>query len=295
MKDKARLGINLKIASATSVVLFTLLTVFVGTYTWFQSARFKDSNNNDIAVTQRGKFQSISFYSCTNVTNNENESLTSFSFDMDYTGCISYDWDTFSYSTDGITDLSLQQYDPFSNKHRPCLAIVELNREYDTDEDYIKIDLSTESAGFLGAVDTENKTKVYKLGEDSELLVKSEDGVDYYPLSSVVDFKYKAFSADEYDTWTNGKDTYDVTIGQLTDGDNFVSVVNATQYSHFENDINVYSSSRGQNVKYIAIVIDYYFDAIESIYSTFLGDDVLESNSYQYILHFICDWSWAIL
>ena len=126
MKVRLPSRINLKIISATSVVLFTLLTVFVGTYTWFQSARFKDSDNNDIVVTQRGKFQSISFYSCTNVTNNENESLTSFSFDMDYTGCISYDWDTFSYSTDGITDLSLQQYDPFSNKHRPCLAIVEL-------------------------------------------------------------------------------------------------------------------------------------------------------------------------
>ena len=47
------------------------------------------------------------------------------------------------------------------------------------------------------------------------------------------------------------------------------------------------------DTKYIAVIIDYYSDAIEYIYSSFLGDPILES--YDSILHFICDWTMEVL
>lgn len=294
MKVRLPSRINLKIISATSVVLFTLLTVFVGTYTWFQAIKNNQELNNEIKVHQFGKFSKLSFHPLLSATPANSENPTNYSFDLDETGSLSYDWDTREVTPAGDTDIILNEYDPL-HKHQPCLAIIELNDNYNNDETETKITISTDTVGFLGAL--ENKKNKYSLGAESELLIDQVDGVDYYPLSSVASFSYKAFSQSEYNTWINNKSSYDVTVSDLTTANGFVRVNNAQQTSTFTKEATIYSSGTGTNtdVKYIAFVIDYYFDAIESIYSTFLGDTVLESSSYNYALHYICDWEWNIL
>ena len=287
-------GVNMKIAAATSVVIFTLLVSFIGVYSWFETVRNNESLNEDINVFQYGKFSKLSFHQLESRVPAQGDNPTSYSFDIDETGSLTYDWDDETITPSGNTNIILNQYDPM-HRHQPCLALIELNDNYNNNKTETKITISTDTIGFLGAL--ENKKNKYSLGSDSELLIKQVGNVDYYPLSSVASFIYRAFSKSEYNTWINGKSTYDINLSTLTSVDGFVTVDNTHQTSSFANEATIYSSGTGNNtdVKYIAFVIDYYFDAIESIYTTFLGDSVLESNTYNYVLHFICDWEWNIL
>ena len=294
MRNKLLNGVNMKIAAATSVVIFTLLVSFIGVYSWFETVRNNESLNEDINVFQYGKFSKLSFHQLKSRVPTQGDNPTSYSFDIDETGSLTYDWDDETITPSGNTNIILNQYDPM-HRHQPCLALIELNGNYNNNKTETKITISTDTIGFLGAL--ENKKNKYSLGNDSELLIKQVGNVDYYPLSSVASFSYRAFSESEYNTWINGKSTYDISLSTLTNVDGFVTVDNAHQTSSFANETTIYSSGTGNNtdVKYIAFVIDYYFDAIESIYTTFLGDSVLESNTYNYVLHFICDWEWNIL
>ena len=82
----------------------------------------------------------------------------------------------------------------------------------------------------------------------------------------------------------------------LEGGQNFVDFIDVTDDDYeidFEQDITIYSSSN-RHIKHVALVIDYYPEAIEYIYQTFLGDDTLD-NTFEGILHFICDWTMEII
>ena len=299
MRKRLLNGVNMKIAAATSVVIFTLLVSFMGVYAWFTSTRLVDTTGDDFKVLQYGKFSQLTFYPLDSIDRDGEEGApTDYHFSTDDTGSIIYNWNTNSYSKTGNTDVTLSQYSPFNRNH-PYLAIIELNDEYNTTTDDIAISLTTDTIGFLGEI--ENKKNKYALGVDSPLKITIKDGKVYYPLSSVAEFAYKTFSSDEYEAWIideeteENKDTFDLAINDLskTAEYKFVTPVNTQQTSSFDNDITIYSSTAGKTVKYIAIVIDYYFDAIDSIYSTFLGDTVLEAD--EYVLRFQCDWEWNIL
>ena len=75
----------------------------------------------------------------------------------------------------------------------------------------------------------------------------------------------------------------------LNEADRFVDVDNEAESTSFKNEA-VWADFTSGTVKYVAVVIDYYVDAIEYIYSTFLGDYTLEI-SYDYLIYFMCDWS----
>ena len=66
-----------------------------------------------------------------------------------------------------------------------------------------------------------------------------------------------------------------------------------TEVTNFVQNTSVYSSPAGKHIKHIALVIDYYADAIEFIYSTYLGNRTLE-NYFNGILNFTCDWTMVI-
>ena len=128
----------------------------------------------------------------------------------------------------------------------------------------------------------------------------------------MVCFRTKAFSTAEYNAWINGASSYAITGLSLPQPDevqgnetpttwlnpvdhNFAEADVDADSSSFEQESTVYRSDPEGSavVKYIAIIVDYYDLAVEYIYSTFLGNTVLENN-YQYILNFTCDWKWEI-
>ncbi|MCR4911172.1 MAG: hypothetical protein K5925_01435 [Bacilli bacterium] len=293
----------IKIVAATSVVIFSLLSVCAGAFAWFLSERDQSAASSSFSVKSYGKFESISFHRLTSKNVNvANDSTSTFSFEKTAYGAITYNWDTGKYIPSGTsTSLTLPQYDPL-DQHQPVLAVIKLNREYDTDGGSVVIKTTTTVDGFLGKQNETTHVNIYKLGNPSDpteaakptlkMTNDYDDGVhDRYPLSSVANMRCQNFSTTEYTTWANGS-TLDLTLGNLTGKKSFVTVDNALGTSSFTKSIEVYNSGEGKDIQYIAVMIDYDPDAIEYTYSTYLGNDIMES--YNYILYFLCDWEWEI-
>lgn len=63
MRKRLLNGVNMKIAAATSVVIFTLLVSFIGVYAWFEASRNVDNTADTFKVEKlTGAVQSFSIY-----------------------------------------------------------------------------------------------------------------------------------------------------------------------------------------------------------------------------------------
>ena len=296
---------SLKIVAATSICLFSLVSAFSGAIAWFSANKDVANSGSQVGVKVLGKFKTISYHSYTGTPTS-----TNWSFNKTPYASVDYDWNLHRFNSpkDGSGNtissftFSMNQYDPM-NQNKPILVLIELMNEYDASTGasvYVKG--ITETAGFLGAKE-EGVSGVhlpkYKLdGTSPNLLLKSEtvEGktTDYYPLSSVVKFRSAHFSNSEYETWS-GNSTYNLTTSNtyVPSDHNFTTVDHNNDTSSFEQSSLMYSSDGDDVVKYIAIVVDYNTDAIDYIYSTYLGDTVMEER-YNYILNFLCDWKWEV-
>ena len=301
----------IKIVSATSVCIFALFAVFSGALAWFSMIEDADASGVNIGVGIEEHFNKISYYQYLSSPAPTDDAC---SFNMTPYASITYNSSTRSFNNpvDGSGNtlanfnLVMDQYEPMS-KHKPILVIAELSQDITCEDNGmggIRVFAYTETEGYLGEKN-ENHQPAHTLGSNSDLKIVTINGVDYYPLSSVVHFRAKAFSQAQYNAWINGKSSFDVT--GLTDEDtdwlgpadnNFAeasSDIDEVDTSEFHPRSTVYSStySGDETIKYIAIVVDYYDFGIEYIYSTFLGNETLES-TYAYVLHFVCDWKWEI-
>lgn len=305
---------SLKVISATAMVIFTLIVSFSGAVAWYLSARGQSNSSTNISVKSFGKFESVSFH-----TLNGKRTVSTINY-VDFnggnpTGKVTYNWETYSCNTPtGDTSIALSEYDPLNPSH-PLLAIFELTDEYDTTKDgSVFINATSSKNGFLGHLNNDNTT-TYTLGDISDdILVRYVDNDDqeenpyirydfYYPLSSAVTFKYKTFSEDEYETWISSwvyedeeyvSGFFSLAENELTDSEEkFVEIDNSNESSSFNQTINIVNTGTGKLVKYIAVVIDYDADAIEYIYSSFIGNPYLEATGYR--LNFECDWEWEII
>ncbi|MCR5348488.1 MAG: hypothetical protein K6E59_02625 [Bacilli bacterium] len=302
---------TLKIIAATSVAIFSLAAVFTATSAWFESVRNVDTAGDAFNVKNlSGHLASVSFHKLDSKTTDSNGDATSFTFSSTAVGTITYDWnnDTGEYvpTLEGDTRIKLKQYDPM-DRSQPLLLMLHLSQAYETTGPSIRVNGLTAATGFLGARDS-SQQPVYSL-DDTDIILDSRgsvhlvDGsstpytVNYYWLSSVVQFYQTTFANDTL-SWTYAMTSEYATehsVPKLNNSpDKFVTVDNEAETSSFRNAPNLFSSSNGQTIKNIALVIDYYPDAIEFIYSTYLANAILE-NTYGSIMSFLCDWSLEVI
>ena len=286
---------KLRIVAATSVTIFSLAVAFTGAFAWYSLNKAVNGKGEENSVTNvTGKLKSITFHRLeSKVTDPSTGIATSFSFYKNASGTITYNWSnytgTYVPATSGDTRIQLQNYTPIDQEH-PVLLLFEFNQEYDTSVDNISINATSRTGDFLGARDAEHdNVPVYDLATD---IYKIIDGNPYYGLSSIAYFYKKAMSQTAYNTF-NGGTVYTLTKSELTVANRFTTVDNEAETSSFQIQITIDKETNG-GVKYIALVIDYYIDAIEFIYSTYLGDSTLESAAYDYTLNFICDWNMEV-
>ena len=303
---------KLKIFAATSVTIFSLLVLFVGTFAWYEAQFNRNEDADDFKVTTiDGKLKNIYFHNAESVVmNHETEKPVSFTFDDEYCGKISYDWDTNTATYSGDTSISLPEYNPLEHDH-PLLMVFELDDVYVSSIDgdmYIRA--TTEVEGYLGERDA-NSAPVYNLlgnGIYRSETVGTETNY-YYALSSVVNFYCTESASELYNksdetntTLINPTFTYanlrnrDQSIAAKEADENavvpdlsFTSIDNSDDTSAFTQHPSLYTSVAGTSIKYICVIIDYYSDAIEYIYSTYLGNDTLEY-TFHNELHYLCDW-----
>ena len=287
----------LKLVAATSVTIFSLLAVFTGSLAWFQTIKQQRDDASTLKVKDvSGKFKQMTFHTLAEngKTVSTNESQCSFKFNKTPVGTISYNWSTKQFNPTGTTSITLQPYETL-DRYQPMLLLVELQEEY---EDLQAGDLlisatadHVEGKGFIGARDETTNEPLYDLSSSDIYTVNNN--VKYYWLSSVIRFFSKSFNNSTFTTFSSAA-TYDFTLGNMDNQAHFVNIDSSDETSSFTESIDIYSSPASSSVKYIAVIIDYFPDAVEFIYSTFLGDATLESAEYDYELNFLCDWNMEV-
>lgn len=302
---------NLKIIAATAMTIFSLFAATLGAFAWF-AGKVQDAKNADefIVTVNTGRFKNLYFHQHTSkVIDTTTFKPVSYTFDSTPVGHISYNWDTQTATYVGNTGIDMVDYTPLDFA-QPILLVFELNDTYTLgNAGEIYIDAKTEEEDFLGARD-ENNAPVYDLTTD---YYKKEGSDYYYALSSVINF-YCTDSATELynkngDTNTTLINTT-YTVADLKSKEScaaakeadptavepdltFTTIDNDTDDSSFNKHPSIYKSEANSTVKYISIIIDYYSDALDYIYSTFLGNDTLETD-FESHLEFLCDWGLEI-
>lgn len=291
---------NLKIIGATSVTLFSLVTVFTATIAWFSMFQDVASGGMKIAAMDEvGRLNKIEIFE--------------FDKTIDKAGVPNYSF----YSTPSATVFGgsgldeeyflMGDYNPLHTDH-PILVLFTLKDNFVTtvaNDMYIK-GLTT-VPGFLG--ETLSGSPKYPLGSSSPLFRGTKDvekevivdgvpttqtvTVDCYPLSSAINFKCTDYSSSEYETLlTNStSNRIDIPTNSITLSESFVNFASSGAGITFKNNPTIYSSAGdGSQIQYVAMVVNYDGNAISAIYSTYLGNTVLD-NTYGGELYFTCDWS----
>lgn len=311
----------MKIIAATSVTIFSLLVLFIGTFAWFESSlhQTRQDDNFEVSVLD-GKLKAIYLHNVASngvVINNQTGKPTSFTFNSAYDGKITYDWDTKTAQYHGDTAITLEEYTPLDHDH-PMLMVFELDDAYSIEYDgEITIRATTETAGYLGERDeSNNNAPVYGLTTTGvyETTTDAEGTHYYYALSSVANFYCTDSDSELYNKDDSGDNTTLInptySYSSLRNRDqsiaaketdpttvvpdlSFTSINNSDETSSFNQRPTIYTSESGSSVRYISVVLDYYSDAVDYIYSTFLGNDTLEY-TFKNELDFLCDWGLEI-
>ena len=294
---------NLKILGATMVTLFSLVTVFTATIAWFSLNKTTHGDGMKAIVTKlSGRLDYVEFHDISTIEETETDKIYHFDKEVFTTITYNYEAETATYDNDDI--FVMNDYSPLNQEH-PLLVLfafkLDIVAEYEGD---IFIRGNTGIEHFLGSATKTGDVvaPTYPLGTGSPALVKHVSnahhngyGDDYYASSSIVDFKYHAMDSTAYATWYAG-DTLDF------DSDDLYQSVDRTFVNIDSNDPEdvtfnshpfLYRSPNGVTVKYVAIVVNYYAEAISMIYSTYIGDDLLE-NTFEGDLLFACDWSMEV-
>ena len=255
---------TLKIMSATMMTVFSLFSVFMGTYAWFTSQNSVNGEANSMEVINVSKsFSSLKIYDGNYVSNN-------YVFDMSAPVSVvtSSDNDHASVPMGTFTN---------SNRHHPILFVIEYERQlYPSDENPLNIIASTANTRlFVG--DKAND------GAGSGNLIDSK-----FPLSSFIHTYAVGYEGDL--PIENNTLTYSASTIEATDSYSFVTFSGSS--FDFSTQTNFAHFTSG-NYKKIAVILDYYDAAIEYVYSAYLGTDVLQGDASGYI-HFKCDWNLAV-
>ena len=260
MKVRLPSRINLKIISATSVVLFTLLTVFVGTYTWFQSVKGDDHTGDMFKVEKtEGSVTGYTIHEFYGVTTDNS------TWGFNPTPTVTVD---FSQGASQSTPLIMGEYS-LDNPDHPALILFSVEGSFETI-------IAKTSSEYLAS---------------AQATIQASNN----PLSSVIESQSLTFAVDPK---VNGNVTGNlvnelgntvsrtympIIKNQLSEKKSFVKFNgNAVDYKKeaklFEGDIT--------DKTFVGLIINYNSESLNYISSYYLGNSYLIEG-----LGFSCDWS----
>ena len=295
---------NLKIAAATGMAVFSLISVFVATYAWFTALPNVEGNGISIMVSQdkTGRLGYVEIHECLSTETIGGQKT--YLFDENPYTTLTYNWADGTTSVTGNTgNFPLGDYSPLLSDHPLLMVFAMLYPYTSVAEGDMYIKGATDVSGFLGSTN-DNGDPLYTLGDQTATVFRKRDtssSTDYYALSSVVNFRCADFDQDGYDalfvetadsTEQNPKHTINIGTNSLDKPKSFVDLNGEHGKPQFTKKPTLYSSlGTGKTVQYIALVVNYDSDAISAIYTTYLGDTTLYGAEYGGTLHFTCDWS----
>ena len=273
---------KIRIAAATMIAIFNLGVVFVGAYAWFVSARTHVTDSVTYGLENiSGNFLRLTIHELD--TSKSTSSV--YKFYKTASGTITPNWSTHTSSYVG-SNIDFGRYTLTSPNH-PLLFLYVFNEELTaSSEKPVSISGKTNST-FLADGETNQQGAIIK-----------KIAATHNPLSSIIQFK--SFSYASNNTGITGISSFDTTdqtynyaLSSLNGSNHFVNLTlsgNELVYSGFDNETDFFNATTG-NIKYVAIVFDYYQDALEYIYNFYLGDEVLDNET----LSFDCDWTTLVV
>lgn len=259
MRSKLLNGVNMKIAAATSVVIFTLLVSFVGIYAWFSTVKNIDNTTNSFKVEQlNGAVTGFTVHEYYGVTSDG----STWGFNPTPKKTVRLDQPA------GEGTLTMGSYS-LDNPDHPALILFEVNGSYET------IIAKTDS--------------VYLASEEATL--QSENN----PLSSVIEAYSLSFSSDPKIATTTGNLVDE--SGQ-TSSKTYMSIStsineNKSSFVSFNSNNDPSFSSKAtffdgdiSGKSYVGVVINYNTDSLVYISSYYLGNSLLLDG-----LEYTCDWT----
>lgn len=302
----------LKLVAATSVVIFTLLACFSGVFAWFTSVRAQDTSGNSMAIDSiSGKFYKLSLHRHVEGTGDfePGSTATTVSFNKEAEASVTIkSWNPRDLEKTNMDNaLLMGNYNP-NHQSDPVLMLIELNDSYTIEEgSSYKINASitkpVEGSDTYEA-DVTSFKKRYGLKDtdplEPEFIGKNvgyafDVTTDDNPLSSIVKYYSTAYEdVDALDAITS-ETSYDISKSSLTTTGSFFTMTTSTDgtmtYNEdFDDTKDFYVANAGETVKYIAVIFDYYSEALEYIYNINLGDEKLDED----IIKFKCDWNMVV-
>lgn len=270
---KKKLNSTIKIALATGISIFDLLTVFVASAAWFTANRQVDQEANSFNVTNyTGIVTNISIYelkdSSTNYIFKETATV---SYNVDINGKLIKE----TTNTDPFT---MGQYDQLDKPYNSVLYIITLDSDIARQQKKISFtanttglkDKSPLNQGNLKERDNSLSSIVqfHKMISQESDVVSSEKKFDF--SNTTLSNPYKFYTLKTADVTTSYIDTYQ----------------NSFSFINIEN-LDTNSSDN----MYIEFICDYDTEAIEDIYNLNVGNAILDTED---TIKFKQDWSMNI-
>ena len=277
----------IKIAAATSMVVFSLGAAFAGSAAWFNSVSSLAQDVNQMAVESLdGNFSSLKIYNSIFADKND------YYFSKTASQTVEVDsWKDFTLKD--YVALTMDTYSPL-DPYQPIMMVIEYTDVIQVGSSAtLKINATTPINYFVGDTlgDKTGKALAY----------------DNNPLSSIVhSYSFSApnanYLSNTYSGTYNQQDVYHIAakkVNQVEGLENFQNkrFVDLTAQNHFSSSVDFFDSSvksGDYTIKQVIIIIDYYQDALEYIYNEYLGEDVLDGYEFDqggdHTIRFKCDW-----
>lgn len=311
-----------KIAVATMVAVFSLASMFAGTYAWFTMSSGVDVTGSQVRIGNViTAVQTITVHDYYGMSSDK--STFGFNPAADHTVTINSD-----YSGSETTPFEMGTY-TLEEQHQPVLYLFATNGNRETiklktsfsylansepvttvesvatfsalassyaENTFIKV-LSDENHGGTSTIYKYTTAKGFEM---KWIDLQNDDG---NPLSSIVQVHYFVFDYNPTDqnrlssgslTHGNITSTYDYmpySVSQCastytTNMSSFITFNNGSPV--FNQEITVYSGETYEN-GYVGVIFDYYPESIEYLYSYYLGHDYVSNG-----LSYSCDWNMEI-
>ncbi len=231
---------NIKIIGATAMTLFSLVTAFTATIAWFAQNKNVSSSGMAVKIGRlTGRLQYVEFHNYEDIIPEQRDEEDKivvhklYKFKKQADATINYDYNSGSASISGNTFI-MDTYSPLIQEH-PLLVVFAFDTEYTSEnEGDIFVRGTTNIEDFLGTTKSDG-TPYYPLVPNStnkafvkrELSSEGIDGayldetdnkyyIDYYASSSVINFKSRSFTRNEYQSLTSDSNsTIDISDGEI--------------------------------------------------------------------------------
>lgn len=275
---------KLKLFAATSMAIFTLFATFAGAYAWFASKMNSTGSSDNFEVHDiSGKFNKLYIHEY----DETNSSKTTYKFFKTPIGTISKGTGPNRVGPyEGTRPAKFDLYSLVDRSH-PLLFVYEFVSEVTVSSDEnIVITTETQST-FIADGETDNQGKIIEKIQASG-----------NPLSSIVKYKSFSYAANADTTITDStaissfnttSQEFEYAASSLTSMTPFVNLTTVNDelvYTSFNKTATLFSGNTNDKIKYVAIIFDYYEEALQYIYNFYLGNTVLENET----IGFKCDW-----